>query len=550
MIGKYGSFQANHVLGRPYHLTYELRDKGESTTQSGLRIVSAAELYEEIDEGEASSLGEVPDVRASTPQTGVEYEVVGENGEVVLRTNRGIIDDPNSQTMTMADIEKLKAQGTGSGKDLIAKILNSHVALDQKTAYALAKYTLRKTKKFLRRFTVLPLEVPLMTRWMLNNKDPMKTMELREETLAMIGSLSNIHCTPDKPLEQFDSGVTEVGTGRWLVVDETGGLLVANMAEHMGILHAADPESIASEQELQDGTTETNGTIHDGLSDQDQSGLAQRPKSIYRSSQMANTNIITLIHANSQPNLALLKYFGFDDGNPQPSHPLYQHLRTLSWLQLLAPQDDLGYMEPEAFPNEVIQTWKSGRKSNYYRKRRRWERIRTVVEETRNGGFDGLIIASVMDYTTILRHTIPLLRGAAQVVIYSPTIEPLVELTDLYSSGRRSAFVTDPPGPDSMPTEDFPLDPTLLLATTIQTVRCRNWQVLPGRTHPLMTGRGGSEGYIFSATRVLPAQGKIEARGKFKRRKINDGDSARASEARERSPATPETTLDPVQTST
>jgi len=96
---------------------------------------------------------------------GPEYEVVGENGEVVLRTNRGTVDDPNSQTMTMAEIEDLKAQGTRSGKDLIARILDSHVALDQKTAYALAKYTLRKTKKFLRRFTVLPLDIPLMVRW-------------------------------------------------------------------------------------------------------------------------------------------------------------------------------------------------------------------------------------------------------------------------------------------------------------------------------------------------------------------------------------------------
>jgi len=29
-----------------------------------------------------------------------------------------------------------------------------------------------------------------------------------------------------------------------------------------------------------------------------------------------------------------------------------------------------------------------------------------------------------------------------------------------------------------------------------------------------MTGRGGAEGYIFVGTRVLPAEGKVEARGR------------------------------------
>jgi len=476
--------------------------------------------------------------------------VVGENGEVVLRTNQGIVDDSNSQRMTMAEIEELKAQGNGSGKDLIAKILDSHVALDQKTAYALAKYTLRKTKKFLKRFTVLPLDIPLIVRWMLYDKHPLKIMEIREESLAMIGCLSNVHCTPGEVVEQPDGTFTESSSGRWLVVDETAGLLVAKMAKQMGILHAPDLESENPGQVMQNGTAETYETSQDNLLRQDQPEPVQRPKPIAKFPKLAESNTITLIHANSQPNLSLLKYCGFDAGNPSPYHPLYKHLRTISWLQLVTPHDDLGYMEPETLSDEVIQTFKSSRKGNYYRKRRRWERITNIVDETRQGSFDGLVIATVMDYTAILRHTVPLLRGAAQVVIYSPTIEPLTELADLYSSGRRSAFLTDPPDPTLMPTEDFPLDPTLLLSTTVQTIRCRPWQVLPGRTHPLMTGRGGSEGYIFSATRVLPASGKVEARGKAKRRKMDKGTSSRGSEARENSPESLEPTSGLAQTST
>ena len=525
-IGKYGTFQADHVIGRPYYLTFELLDNGEKTSKSALRVVSAAELYADIDEESANSIDDIFGGQTLSDKDGTEYEVVGENGEVVLRTNRGIIDDPKTQTMTMNEIEALKAEGTGSGRDLIAKILDSHVALDQKTAYALAKYTLRKTKKFLRRFTVLPLDVPLLTKYVFSGKEPMKALELREETLALLCSLSNVHCTPEGGEEQLDRGSAGNTGGRWLVIDETGGLLVAGMAERMGVLHRLDDQEQALEATGRTCATKPNAMLHNDVPNGSHTSQPLRPSSGRRSVQIAKGNSITLVHANSQPNLALLRYFGFDFGNPSTSHPLYRHLRTITWLQLLAPGEDLGYMEPESFPEEVIETWKSGRRGNYYRKRRRWERIKSTVDETRDGGFDSLVVASTMSLVTILQHTVPLLRGGAPVVVYSPTIEPLTELADLYSSARRSAFIGDPPDPDSMPTTDFPVDPTLLLATTIHTIRSRAWQVLPGRTHPLMTGRGGSEGYIFSATRVIPAVGKVEARGKPKRRKVGDGDSS------------------------
>ena len=69
--------------------------------------------------------------------------------------------------------------------------------------------------------------------------------------------------------------------------------------------------------------------------------------------------------------------------------------------------------------------------------------------------------------------------------------------------------------------DDYPVDPRLLLGCSLVTSRARQWQVLPGRTHPMMTSRGGGEGYIFTARRVLPVEGKVEARGKFtKKRKI------------------------------
>lgn len=496
-------------------------------------MIPAAELYADIKDEEATTPSESGIGSVGVSDGGVEYDVVGRNGEIVMRTNRNTIDDAKSQILTMDEIEAMKAESTGSGKELVAKILESHSTLDQKTAFALAKYTLRKTKKYLKRFAVLPLDVPTLAKWTLTEKEPLKIMELREEVLALIGSWSNVHSTPSIPTLLTNEQATRSGAGRWLVIDETAGLLVAYMAEKMGILYPPEKEDKKVEAEASrldaDAIPEVADQSRSKNEDTPAASEQHQPRP-HKPSLPATTNAITLLHANAQPNLSLLKYFHFDAfNNPTPDHPLSSHLKTLSWLQLLAPNDDAGYTEPAVATEEEMQSWKSGKRSNYHRKRRRWERIKIVVDETRAGGFDGLIVASVMNPTSILRHCVPLLRGAAQIVVYSPTIEPLVELADNYSSARRTAFVTDPPHPDAIPTEDFPVNPTLLLAPTIQTARCRSWQVLPGRTHPLMTGRGGSEGYLFTATRVLPAEGKVEARGKFKRRKVEAGTPAAGS---------------------
>lgn len=483
-------------------------------------------MYTDIIEDREDSSLELENGRTADGQNGVEYELVGQDGEVLLRTNRNIIDDAGTQSMTMDEIEALKIEGTGSGKVLVARILESHTALDQKTAFALAKYTLRKTKKYLKRFTVLPLDVSILTRWMLEEKEPMKIMELREEMIALIGSWSNIHYTAPNQSSDIHEEASKVGSGRWLLIDETGGILVAAVAERMGLFNVHEVTGqefeIKGSSAVGEAPMQANGHSRQGSTSGKPDNVRQKLAAL------SSGNTITLIHANSQPNLALLRYFNFDPSDPPPSHPLQRHLKTISWLQLLAPEDDNGYTEPQLVSDEVLQSWKSGKRGNYYRKRRRWERIKSIVDETRQGGFDGLLIASVMSLTTILHHAIPLLRGAAQVVIYSPTAEPLAELCDYYSTARRTAFIAYSANSDTLPAEDFPVNPTLLLAPTIQTVRCKGWQVLPGRTHPHMTGRGGAEGYLFTATRVLPAEGKVEARGKVKRRKIVRDDTRTA----------------------
>ena len=423
----------------------------------------------------------------------MEFQLVGENGEVIMRSNRETIDDSARQTLTMEEIEELKREGTGAGKDLIAKLMASHLALDQKTSFSLAKYKLLKTKKYLRRFTLLPLDVAMLADWMVEEKDASKILELRPESLALMGSWSNVHFS-ESP---------NTNSGRWLVVDETGGLLVAAMAERMGILYHDDSEDPPLE-----------GNEHIDL-------------------PLATSNTLTLIHNNAQPNLSLLKYFSYDPTctTNSPYHPLSTHLQPLSWLQLISPAEDTTYSTTIVpLSSNVLSEMKSGKRGTYYRKLRRHTKVRTIVDTTLKGDFDGLAVASSMDPISIMRPLIPLLRGGAPIAIFSPTIEPLSNLADAYSTSRRTAFIQSPPSSYlSLPNEaqdtwqgdeEFPLNPTLLLNSSVQSARIRDIQVLPGRTHPVMTSRGGADGFLFTAVRVVPAVGKVEARGKFVKKRV------------------------------
>ena len=249
------------------------------------------------------------------------------------------------------------------------------------------------------------------------------------------------------------------------------------------------------------------------------------------SSRNPTHNTLTAIHQNSQGNLSLLKYFGFVIEDPSPRHPLYSHLKTITWLQLLQPEADGLYREPPKLTEDELGQLKSGKRGAYWRKRRRWEKVRRAVNETRAGGFDGLVVASSMKPEGILKHLVPLVRGGGQIVVYSPTVEPLTRLMDLYSRERKGAYVrmlqqrrhSNGEEDTEIDDADFPLDPTLLLNTMLQTSRARHWQVLPGRTHPLMTGKGGAEGYIFSATRSIPVDIDVQARGKFTKKRKADG---------------------------
>ncbi|KAF2158154.1 hypothetical protein K461DRAFT_290401 [Myriangium duriaei CBS 260.36] len=568
-IGKFGSFPANLLLGRPFYTTYEIHEHNDESQASPgvrLRVVPASELNREAQFDTVPS--SETEVDTDMDATVTPAEQAGDEEAVIVKDNRMTIDDASRQTLSMYEIEDLKKAVTGNGREIIERIMSAHKNLDEKTNFSLAKYTLRKAKKYLRRFTVLPVDVGRLSQYLTSNREASRIMELREESLGLVNAWSNVHVTP--PL------TPGAIAGKWLVIDDTGGLVVASVAEKLGILLPSE------NSKQQNGHASKDVDAQEDVSMQDAGGeTAELSSNDYRPPHLrrhpyhpsiSNANTIYVLHPASQPNMSLLKYFGYSTTHPDPSHPLSQHLLPLSWLQLLSPEHDSTYAEPPTIPQAELEQMKPSKRSGYHRKRRRWLRCKSIVDTARVGQFDGLICATTMLPASILRHLVPLIKGGGHVVLYSPTIEPLEITADLYSKERKAAFIAaldswrdknETPGgereadqhtaqdvteaatnghdADEMPDpdkwrqsrlgathlpegfmydeDDFPVDPRLLLGGSIHSSRARQWQVLPGRTHPVMTSRGGGDGYIFTARRVLPVEGKVEARGKFSKKR-------------------------------
>lgn len=585
------------IINRPYHLTYELLDKDPSSNSfSRLRVVPASELHADVlaEENPSQQDNGVPEDNILSATDGVEFSLVdNETGAIVVRSNRETIDDNARQTLTWQEIEALKRDGTDSGQELIAKLMLSHTGMDQKTTFSMAKYKLLKEKKFLRRFTILPVDVNNFGSFWINEREGSKILDMREEMIGLVGCWGNIHYSGNERAEvgdlsessTADLNVEDVkkprqpeGT-RYLVVDDTSGLLVAALAERMGVLYPNDgDEPKAKPTEANVPTSDAQSTVqeqpaqavkrdHEGhpkeeaattqsqiKAPEDAQVPRKRPTPPRKSDfhmPFSTTNTMTLVHTNGQPNLTSLNYWGFDSTNPNhPPHPLLDHLLPLSWLQLLEPEYDSVYAtEPPTKTADEIALWKPNRRGNYHRKRRRWARTRYIADSARAGGFSGLVVASTMDPVSVLRPLLPLLAGGAPVAVYSPTIEPLAKLVDCFSVARRAAFVGRDQPPETVGksaeelerwegTEEFPINPTLLLGVSLHSSRARKWQVLPMRTHPVMTARGGSEGYVFTAWRAKPAEGRIAARGKFqKKQKTGASSTAEGTPAEAGTPA-------------
>ncbi|KAK7203420.1 Gcd10p family-domain-containing protein [Myxozyma melibiosi] len=200
--GKFGSFYADDIIGKPFGYTYEIRDdKHVDVIYSSEGLFASSDVNadhaDEEEEGEEETTS-----NGSTPVP-----------ESKINTNETTIDDTSIQKLSMKEIEDLKK--TEHGEKIIQQVIKSHGAFEKKSIYSKEKYTRRKQQKFLRRFTPCSIgSSELIEHFQL--KDYHRVLELTPESLGLMMSLANVH-----------------PGGNYIVVDDTGGLVTGAMLERM-----------------------------------------------------------------------------------------------------------------------------------------------------------------------------------------------------------------------------------------------------------------------------------------------------------------------------
>ncbi|CAE7132858.1 unnamed protein product [Rhizoctonia solani] len=183
-------------------------------------------------------------------------------------------------------------------------------------------------------------------------------------------------------------------------------------------------------------------------------------------------------------------------------------LSTLNWAAV-----DEDYIPSAArVAEEPVEPTQTNKEKSKQRKRKAMANVLSNLrEELFSGEFDGLVVASQFEPFSLIEKLCPYVAGSGSIVVYSPYIQPLIEA----QSRMRP-----------MPK---------YLAPTVQEAWHREYQVLPGRTHPHMS-MPGPTGYILTAIKIYdnPEASSILAHRKevrAKRRKLAEEKAAQVSEA-------------------
>ncbi|KAH9947122.1 Gcd10p-domain-containing protein [Amylocystis lapponica] len=195
------------------------------------------------------------------------------------------------------------------------------------------------------------------------------------------------------------------------------------------------------------------------------------------------------------------------DVDSPPAYPVMTHMNfkkevvssTLSSLNWATADEDYTPILPPSEPTDGKFN-SDGQRSRITKRKVTTSALMQTREELFAGEFDGLIVASQYEPFSILEKLSPYLTGSASIVVHSPHVQILA---DLQSKLR-----------------DLPQ----FLGSAVTEVWLRRYQVLPGRTHPMMN-TSGSGGYILHAIKVYddPAANPVTAhRHKAKKARLED----------------------------
>ncbi|KAL5534101.1 hypothetical protein ACEPAG_562 [Sanghuangporus baumii] len=197
--------------------------------------------------------------------------------------------------------------------------------------------------------------------------------------------------------------------------------------------------------------------------------------------------IITVCDVESPPAYPIMSHMNFDED------VVNKILSSLNWAT--ADEDHTPVVPPSEPESGVYRSERQ--KSRYNKRKKVVGNLFNTRDELFAGEFDALLVASDYEPFSIVEKLCRYLAGSASIVIHSPFIQVLAEV-----QARMK------------PLPEY-------LSPSITEGWLRQYQVLPGRTHPVMT-TPGSGGYVLHTTRIYDdpnANAVVYTRSKGKKRK-------------------------------
>lgn len=340
-LGKFGSFKVNGVLGYPYGQAFEILDDKDVKPIKSLMELEAVEADIEEEELTKDKLTEL-------------FSASSEN-------NQNIIDIGSKiQKLSNEDIDNLKKSGVSSeiGQKIIEQMIAGHEGFDKKTIFSQQKYLRRKQQKFLRRFKVEYLSSSLMLQYYIE-KDLPRVLDISPETLGLLMTYGNV-----RP------------GGNYLLIDETGGVILYAMLE-----------------------------------------------------RMKGEGSVLVIHENEHANLNVMKHSNLSEEETQRT------IKTASWLLFIEPETQR--IEWQPFSQEEIDQLPAAKKTKYYRRQKRANEINATLDLIENGNFDGFISVSTLSMPSLLPYVLERVGGSRTVAIYNQFKENLLDTQHFLQVDKR-----------------------------------------------------------------------------------------------------------------
>ncbi|KCV67928.1 hypothetical protein H696_05654 [Fonticula alba] len=357
--------------------------------------------------------------------------------------NRNLIDTNTSQDLTQDDILKLKGEGV-SGAELIDAIIAGSKTFAEKTEFSQAKYIKRKQERHLRTIQILKTSLMNVAEHYYT-RHPSRIMNIRPDTLSQMLSYANVQ-----------------PGARVVVLDDCGGLVTAAALSRVG-----------------------------------DSGL-----------------VVGLSTQFEEPGFEVVSTLNM------PADQLDRTLLRSTWYHLSLSSEDIisegapapgagAEVEDSAMPAAAV----AGRKNLAERRRKRQLCRAAARDELMRGNFDSLIVAARVCPMEAVRLLVPLLAPSRPFAIFSrsssalaPTMAAL-RSQQMALDGRPTPYAGDEPDDaedDAMPADASTTSPLpRAINLQIHDTWTREYQVLPGRSHPFMNMPGAASGFLLTGIRIL-----------------------------------------------